>query len=194
VITVRLSAILNEKKISTYQCSRQSSIPYTTLLELVKGKTSIEKCSAETVFRLAKALDMTMDELYTQLHSSEARAAFETFKSNVCHAVKEKGDLDFIIDTLRGDEVGKYWERQWYPEAYYTLAMLDYLSRENDLPICSNYESIRQTSLKKPVFPRDIELAARIDPSLDVKAQAVRESIPEFIRFNIVEKDVRNVC
>ena len=191
---MRLSAILNEKKISTYQCSRQSNIPYTTLLELVKGKTSIEKCSAETVFRLAKALDMTMDELYTQLHSSEARAAFETFKSNVCHSVKEKGDLDFIIDTLREDEVRKYWERKWYPEAYYTLAMLDYLSRENDLPLCSNYESIRHTALKKPVFPRDIELAARIDPSLDVRAQAISESIPEFIRFNIVEKDVRNVC
>ena len=63
---MRLSAILNEKKISTYQCSRQSNIPYTTLLELVKGKTSIEKCSAETVFRLAKALDMTMDELFDE--------------------------------------------------------------------------------------------------------------------------------
>ena len=105
---MRLSAILNEKKISTYQCSRQSNIPYTTLLELVKEKTSIEKCSAETIYRLAKALDMTMDELYTQLHSSEARAAFETFKSNVCHSLKEKGDLDFIIDTLREDEVRKY--------------------------------------------------------------------------------------
>ena len=191
---MRLSAILNEKKLSTYQCSRQSSIPYTTLLELVKEKTSIEKCSADTVFRLARALDMTMDELYTQLHSSETRAAFETFKSNVCHALKEKGDLDFIIDTLNGDAVGKYWRRQWYPEAYYTLAMLDYLSRENNLPLCSNYESIRQTSLKKTIFPRDIELAARIDPSLDIKSQAIRESIPEFIRFNIVERDVRDVC
>ncbi len=191
---MRLSAILKEKNISTYQCSRQSSIPYTTLLELVKGKTSIEKCSAETLYRLAKALDMTMDELYTQLHSAEVRAAFETFKSNVCHAVKEKGDLDFIIDTLREDEVGKYWERKWYPEAYYTLAMLDYLSRENELPLCSNYETIRQTSLRKPVFPRDIELAARIDPSLDIRKQAISESIPEFIRFNIVEKDIRNVC
>ena len=162
-------------------------------LELEK-LNSIEKCSSETVFRLAKALNMTMNELYAQSHNSEARAEFETFKSNVCHAVKEKGDLDFIIDTLREDEVRKYWKRQWYPEAYYTLAMLDYLCRENGLPLCSNYESIRHTSLKKPVFPSDIELAARIDPSLDVKAQSIRESIPEFIRFNIIETDVRNVC
>ncbi len=63
VVSMRLSAILNEKKISTYQCSRQSNIPYTTLLELVKEKNSIEKCSAETIYRLAKELDMTMDEI-----------------------------------------------------------------------------------------------------------------------------------
>ena len=190
---MRLSAILNEKKISTYQCSRQSSIPYTTLLELVKGKTSIEKCSAETVFRLAKALDMTMDELYTQLHSSEARAAFETFKSNVCHAVKEKGDLDFIIDTLRGDEVGKYWERQWYPEAYYTLAMLDYLSRENDVPLCDEYDDLRRCKLEKPVYPASIRAVAAASKSEAAMKTAAETAIPEFMRFNIVESEVRNV-
>ena len=194
MIPMWLSAILEEKSMSTYQCSRKSGIPYTTLLELVKEKTNIEKCSAETVYRLARVLGLSMDELYTQLHSAETRVAFETFKSNICHAVKEKGDLDFIIDTLQADDVQKYWDRHWYPEAYYTLAMLDYLSRENKLPLCTNYENIRRTSLKKTIYPRDIELAARLDPSLDVKAQAIQDSIPEFIRFNIVEREVRNVC
>ena len=191
---MKINAFLAQRNMTQYRLAKLAGLPNATISDICSGKAKIEKCSAETVFRLAKALDMTMDELYTQLHSSEARAAFETFKSNVCHSLKEKGDLDFIIDTLREDEVRKYWERKWYPEAYYTLAMLDYLSRENDLPLCSNYESIRHTALKKPVFPRDIELAARIDPSLDVRAQAISESIPEFIRFNIVEKDVRNVC
>ena len=194
MIPMWLSAILEEKSMSTYQCSRKSGIPYTTLLELVKEKTKKEKCSAETVYRLARVLGLSMDELYTQLHSAETRVAFETFKSNICHAVKEKGDLDFIIDTLQADDVQKYWDRHWYPEAYYTLAMLDYLSRENKLPLCTNYENIRRTSLKKTIYPRDIELAARLDPSLDVKAQAIQDSIPEFIRFNIVEREVRNVC
>ena len=128
-----------------------------------REKTNIEKCSAEAVYRLARVLGLSMDELYTQLHSAETRVAFETFKSNICHAVKEKGDLDFIIDTLQADDVQKYWDRHWYPEAYYTLAMLDYLSRENKLPLCTNYENIRRTSLKKTIYPRDIELAARLD-------------------------------
>ena len=191
---MQLAMLLNQQNMSTYQCSQKSNIPYTTLLELVKGKTSIDKCAAETIYRLAKALGLTMDELYTQLRTSETRAAFETFKSNLCHMVKEKGDLDFIIDTLQADDVGTYWKRKWYPEAYYTLAMVDYLCRENNLPLCQNYESIRITSLKRTIYPRDIELAASLDPSLDVKAQSILESIPEFIRFNIVEKEIRNVC
>ena len=74
------------------------------------------------------------------------------------------------------------------------LAMLDYLCRINDLPLCSNYDHIRRTSLKKIIYPRDIELAAKLDKSLDIKEQAIKESIPEFIRFNIVEKEIRNVC
>ena len=102
--------------------------------------------------------------------------------------------MDFIIDTLRADDVGRYMARFWYPEGYYTLAMVDYLCRVNQLPICENYNSIRSTSLKETIFPRDIEMAARLHPSLDMKKQAIEESIPEFIRFNIMEKDIRNVC
>lgn len=191
---MQLAMLLSQQSLSTYQCSKRSGIPYTTLLELVKGKTSIEKCTAETVYRLASALNTTMDDLYGKLRLSETRAAFETFKSNLCHQVKEKGDIDFIIDTLQADDVGKYWSRKWYPEAYYTLAMIDYLSREHQLPLCKNYDSIRATSLKETIYPRDIALTARLDPALDVREQAKAESIPEFIRFNIVEKEIRNVC
>lgn len=186
--------LLEEQHISVAVCSKLSGIPYTALPELVKGKSNIEKCSAETVYRLASVLNMTTDDLYHMLRSPEMRPAFETFKSNVCHMVKEKGDMDFIIETLQSDEIGRYWRRKWYPEAYYMLAMVDYLSRENQLPLCANYNSIRATSLKETVFPRDIELAARLDPSLNIKQQAIEESIPEFIRFNIVEKEIRDVC
>ena len=32
----------------------------------------------------------------------EYRSSFETFKSNICHQVKDMGDIDFIINTLDG--------------------------------------------------------------------------------------------
>ena len=95
-----LSEILNEQHLSVYQCSQYSGIPYTTLLELVRGKSVIEKCSGETIFRLAAALNMSMDELYGALRTPVPMPSFEAFKSNVCHLVKTKGDLEYIVETL----------------------------------------------------------------------------------------------
>lgn len=61
-----LEELLKEKNISVYQCAKQGRIPYTTLLEVVKGKTRIEKCTAETVYKLAKVLDVSMEILLEQ--------------------------------------------------------------------------------------------------------------------------------
>ena len=191
---MRLAKLLEQKGISVFQCAQLSGIPYTTLLDLVKGKTCIGKCASETLYKLAKALGVTMESLMEYSEAASKRASFETFKSNVCHTVKEKGQIGYVIEILTNDEVNYYWDLCWYPEAYYVLAMLDYLCRINDIPVCENYNDIRATSLKKTVFPRDIAVAAKLDSSLDVKERAIKESIPEFIRFNIVERDICNVC
>ena len=187
-----LEKLLNDKKISVYKCAKESNIPYTTLLELVRGKTNIENCSAQTVYRLSKVLDISMERIIEKCRIPE-RVAFETFKSRICHEVKNKGDIDFIIDTLNEDKVGRFWQLEWYPEAFYTLAMLDYLSNENELPLADKYNNIRLCSLKEPLYPRDIILAAKINKNADIKRNAINDSIPEFIRFNIVERGVRDV-
>lgn len=38
----------------------------------------------------------------------ENRISFELFKSNVCHRVKEPGDLDFLIQTLKADTIPEF--------------------------------------------------------------------------------------
>ena len=174
-----------------YQCAKFSGIPYTTLSEVVRGKTKIEKCSAETVYRLSKILNVSMEELMTD--SLEQRMDFEIFKSNVCHLVKDRDDLDFIITTLQADEINRYWNKNWYPEAFYLLAMVDYLSRLNDIPLCTKYDDIRTQSLKEPLYPRDITMAAKLSPDKKVMEKSRREAIPEFLRFNIIESEIRNV-
>lgn len=59
----------------------------------------------------------------------------ELFKSNVCHSLKEKGDIDFIIDLLEKDEITEYYKRKWYPECLYLLTMLNYISNVNSITI-----------------------------------------------------------
>ena len=173
-----LKKMLKTRNMSIYQCSKLSDIPYTTLSELVRGKTSIGKCSAEIVYKLAKILNVSMEELMRD--SVEARTDFEIFKSNVCHLVKDIDEIDFIITVLKADDIRRYWERKWYPEAFYVLAMVDYLSRINEIPLCTKYNDIRSQSLKKPLYPRDVVMAAKLHSSLDVRERCMKEAIPEF--------------
>lgn len=195
---MNLTSLLRERQLSVYQCAKESTVPYTTLLDIVRGKTRIEKCTAETLYKLATTLNVTMEELLAECfreneNTSDSRD-FEIYKSNICHLVKDKGDIDFIIDTLKENQIRTYWERKWYRESFYLLAMVDYLSRENDLPLCNDYEDIRNCALPETLYPRDVILAAKLDVSLDVKEQCLKEAIPEFMRFNIIESEIRNVC
>ena len=195
---MELMNLLKEKQLSVYQCAKESHVPYTTLSDIVKGKTRIEKCTAETIYKLARTLHLTMEELLTECFKEDENAPnlrdFEIYKSNICHLVKDKGDMDFIIDILKENQIRTYWERQWYRESFYLLAMVDYLSREKGLPLCNDYEDIRNCKLLEPLYPWDVVLAAKLDGSLDMKEQCLKEAIPEFLRFNIIESEIRNVC
>lgn len=195
---MELRSLLKERQLSVYQCAKESHVPYTTLSDIVKGKTRIEKCTAETLYKLAKTLNVTMEELLTEYLGENESVPdirdFEIYKSNICHLVKDKGDIEFIIDILQENQIRIYWERQWYRESFYLLAMVDYLSRENGLPLCNDYEDIRNCTLPEPLYPRDVILAAKLNASLDMKEQCLKEAIPEFLRFNIVESEIRNVC
>ena len=183
--------MLQEKNMSIYQCSKLSGIPYTTLSELVRGKTNLENVSVGVAYKLSKVLNVTIEDLLELVN--EQRIDFEIFKSNVCHLVKTNGDLDYIINTLQKDEVNRYWEKKWYPEAFYILAMIDYLSRINDIPLCDKYDHIRTKSLKEPLFPKGIKMISNLKSNTDIEDESIKEAIPEFLRFNIIEKDVYNV-
>lgn len=123
----------------------------------------------------------------------ERRTDCEIFKSNICHLVKEMGDLDFIIYILENDMVRKLYQKEWYPETLYLLAMVDYLSKENDLPICGEYADLRCRKLLKVIYPSGVIVLASITGDETYKEKALAQAIPEFMRYNIVESEVRNV-
>ena len=188
---MRIKDVMKIKNLSVYRVSAMSDIPYSTLTDIVNEKTQIEKCNVETVYKLCKTLDIDMLQLIEE--RMMPRCSFELFKSNVCHQLKELGDREFIINALETNIVRTYYERQWYPECLYTLAMLDYVSRINNIPICTNYNDIRCMRLQETIYPASIAALAAMNQDRDIKAESQRRSIPEFMRFNIVECEVRNV-
>lgn len=184
--------LLDERNMTIYECSKKSSIPYSTLSDIIHGKTKMENASFRYAYYLSKTLGITMEELYDQMHVPE-RVSLETFKNQVRHDLKELGDEAFLEKTISSDLVNRYWRLEWYFEALYTLAMVDYLCRVNNLKIVSKYDDLREYKLPEISYPSDIVLASMIDNDHDIRKMAVKESIPEFMRFNIVESEVRDV-
>ena len=191
LFTMTLQAAIKQKNMSIYRLAKESGIPYATVNDVCNGKARLEKCSAETIYRLSRTLDITMEDLLAPCFMK--RASFENFKSTVCHRLKELGDIGFIIDTLESREIRTFFEQKWYPECFYLLAMLDYISRENAVPLCDDYDDLRQLSLERPVFPSGVRAMSLASGDDAIMQEAVKTSIPEFRRFNIIENEVRRV-
>ena len=186
-----ISEIIKQKNISMYRLSRNCDVPYSTINDICSGKSSIEKCSAETVYKISRELGVSMEELIEPYVNK--RENFELFKSSICHELKEKGDINFIIDVLESDDIGKYFRMKWYRESLYLLGMLDYVSRVNDIPVSSYYNDIRKCRLKETIYPSGIIALYTATGDDNIKLKAIEDSIPEFRQFNIIESDVRNV-
>jgi len=70
--------ILLKRDITKYRLAVEAGIPHATLNDICSGKTKLEKCSAETVYKLAKALGVSM-ELLTEngILQTERELSFE---------------------------------------------------------------------------------------------------------------------
>ena len=55
--------LLEERGITKYRLAAQTGLSNATLSEICCGKTRLEKCSAETVYKLAKALHVSLETL-----------------------------------------------------------------------------------------------------------------------------------
>ena len=58
-----INDLLKAKNMTKYRLSKESGVPQTTILDICSERTSVEKCSAGTLYRLAKTLDVPMEIL-----------------------------------------------------------------------------------------------------------------------------------
>jgi hypothetical protein len=157
------------------------------------------RCKAGTVYKLARTLGTTVEQLlqgdaeYADTDTDGLRKSFEVFAGNVCHRIKDIGDLEFIVEVIESGDIRRYYERTWYEESFYLLAAVDYLSRVNGLPPCADYEDIRSRRLAEPVYTKDVVMLSLLLKNDRLKEKATRDAIPEFKRFNIMEGDIRDV-
>lgn len=105
-----LNDLLTEKKMSRYRLSKESGVPQTTIVDICSGKARIEKCSAETLYKIAKVLQVSMESLIkdkieskTDIYRNNEKAAREslvTFEQKYPNVVSEN-NINDIIQNLR---------------------------------------------------------------------------------------------
>lgn len=70
--------LLKERGMTKYRLAVTAGIPHATLNDICSGKTRLEKCSAETVYKLAKALEVSMELLTgSGIRQAERERAYE---------------------------------------------------------------------------------------------------------------------
>jgi len=63
VFQMNLQTYLDRRNMTKYHLSKISGVPKTTIIDICSGRSDIEKCSAKTVYQLAKALECTIEDI-----------------------------------------------------------------------------------------------------------------------------------
>lgn len=188
-----LNVLLDEHHMTRYGLSKISNVPLSTINDLCTGKTSIRKSRIDTIAKISKVFSMSIDSMINLDDYINDKSSFESFTSNVCHDLKSKGDYDFLINVVESKRIRYLYMAHSYKRALYLLAMIDYISRTNNIPYCSDYDDIRNTKLTEVVYPSSVRVKCSVFGTDSFKNEAFENSIPEFKRFNIVEVNVRDV-
>lgn len=181
-----LNEIMYSKNWSKYKLSKESKIPYSTIEDIFSMKTNIENLTLNNSIKLANALGVDLSYIINLQNKTDE----DLFRSQVCHDLKNNGDLKFIEKTIESNEIIKLYKYHLYFESLYLLSMLDYVSKKNNIPLVEDYSYIRKQKLKEISYPKSLLYFSSDNKYL---LKEFNNSIPEFKQHNIAEKEVYNV-
>lgn len=100
----KLNRLMQENKISMYKLSKLTGIPKTTINDICTGKTSIERCSAINIKKIAEVLGCRMEDLFMN----------KSFHTNVLINERLKAFIDGVDKYEKRDcfrQLNKYLYR-----------------------------------------------------------------------------------
>lgn len=183
--------LLIKKNITGYGVAKSTGIPYTTINDLINGKTIIQNISLKHAILIADLLNVDV-KLLNNLEKYKP-IDFRYFRNNLLSDLKNNNPLSFANRIIKTKEIDFYYKNSAKPYAYYLLALIDYLYRKNGLSVFNGrYNEMRKEKLEKPFFVGselvDFKTIEDAEKVLNIKV------IPEFKKYNIIEEDVFNVA
>ena len=104
---MNLNIIIRQSGMTKYKVAKLSGVPHATLNDLCSGKSRIEKCSAETLYRIAKALNVSMESLIETviIEKEEKQRVQITRERSYEYGLPEylQHDLDAYKEALRNN-------------------------------------------------------------------------------------------
>lgn len=127
--------LLKKENKTKYKLAKEAGIPSTTLNDICSGKTKLENCSAETIYKLAKALNISMELLVEDgIRRSLKEKSFEyglpSYLQHDLDAYKEglKNNSN-LLDCLWGELYGSINSAE-IDDGYISAEHADYLRKK----------------------------------------------------------------
>ena len=100
---MEINKLLQEKGLTKYRLSVLCGVPHATLSELCNGKTNIVRCSVQTVYKLAKALGVSMEMLVEDAFKPSKASREELREKSYEYGLPEylQKDLDAFKEGLK---------------------------------------------------------------------------------------------
>ena len=183
--------LLESKQMTGYALAKSTGIPYTTINDLINGRTIIQNISLKNAIKISETLNIKIDDLAKL--EAKPLIEFRYFRNNLLHELKRLDVKDFLDKVIKEKEIDYYYKNNGKEYAYYLLALIDFLCNKNDLEIYSKrYNELRKEKLGEPFFVGSDLL--HYDTIEEAEKEFGIKAIPEFKKFNIIEEDVFNVA
>ena len=204
-----LNELMNACHMSRAELSARSNIPESTLRDILNGKAQLDRCEAATLYNIAYALDVSVEEILegywdalerdapsrTSVHDENSLMNFYVLADSMLGRLRATGDLVFIDGIDQNEWIERLYQSGQYRCALFLLGMVDYLCRKNGVRQVARYDEYRKARLDRPVYAlRTLNVNDDDGAFQHARTEAENNAIPELGRYGIymTEEDIRH--
>ena len=204
-----LNELMNACHMSRAELSARSNIPESTLRDILNGKAQLDRCEAATLYNIAYALDVSVEDILEgywdalerdapariAVHDDSSLMNFYVLADSMLGRLRATGDLAFIDGIDQNGWIERLYQGREYRCALFLLGTMDYLCRKNGVRQVARYDEYRKARLDRPVYAlRTLNVNDDDGAFQRVRTEAENSAIPELGRYGIymTEEDIRH--
>lgn len=204
-----LNNLMNSRNLTRAELSACSNIPESTLRDILNGKAQLDRCAAVTLYNLAYALDVSVEDILEgywdalerdapariAVHDDSSLMNFYVLADSMLGRLRATGDLAFIDGIDQNGWIERLYQSGQYRCALFLLGMMDYLCRKNGVRQVARYDEYRKARLDGPVYALCTLNVNDDDGAFQrARTEAENNAIPELGRYGIymTEEDIRH--